>query len=181
MGPIKPHSNEIDFCEDDGEDSTVKFVIEDEESEILPNHGNHDLQDITFENLEQLFQSSKPSDAFFSEQEDLYQLILDIEKSVLSFSEKFDEICSTVNSFEHGHNYQQSDLIKLQEGCKLCLKEWNQLLEKLLGIDLEEFQIVEKSKRENLVNQINSLLDRAKKLLPTIETRKNTTDFQQGM
>ena len=43
MGPIKPHSNEkspkeitaIDFGEDDdGEDSTLKFVIEDEESEI---------------------------------------------------------------------------------------------------------------------------------------------------
>ena len=102
-----------------------------------------------------------------SNQEDPFQLILDIEKGVLSFSEKFDEICSTVNSFEHGHNYQHSDLIKLEEGCKLCLKEWNQLLEKLLGIDLEEFQIVEKSKRENLVNQINSLLDQAKKLIPT--------------
>ena len=171
----------IDFGDDDGQDSTLKFVIEDEESENLQNHGNHDLQDITFDNLQQLFESSKPSDAFLTNQEDPYQLILDIEKSVLSFSEKFDEICSTVNSFEHGHNYQQSDLIKLEEGCKLCLKEWNQLLEKLLGIDLEEFQIVEKSKRENLVNQINSLLDHAKKLMPTIESKRTTNEFQQGM
>ena len=195
MGPIKPHSNEkspkssIPFgVDDDEEDSSLKFML-DEESEILQeNHGNtttsheHALQDITMENLQEVFQLSRPSNAFPpDDQEDSYQMILDIEKNVLTFSESFDVFCTTVESFESGQNHQLSDLIELEKECKNCSEEWVRALEKLGGVQLEDFQIVEKSKKENVVSHTNSLLDLAGKLISKIEALKTTAVPQQGM
>ena len=188
MGPRKIHqkspkkTSSFDFAvnEDSNDGPSLKFVVE-EDSEILQeNHGNHALQDITLENLQQVFQNSKPSDAFSNDQEDSYQLILDVEKHVLSFSDKFDDFSMNVDSFESGVHYQLSDIIKLEKGCKHCVEEWIRTLEKLESIVLEEFQIVEKSKKNNLVYHTNSLMDLADKLMPRIETLKSNSVLQQG-
>ena len=190
MGPDKPHSKKMSLFDcsavDNDDDSSLKFVLDDEESEITQqNHEittNHVLQDVSMENLLEVFSPSYPlSSAFLPNQEDPYEIILDVEKNILAFSKKFNEISTAVDSFKAGHNYQHSDLIELENGCKKCLEEWILALEKLGSIQLEDFQIVEKSKRENLVNHTNSLMDLANNLIPKIETLKTNVVLQQGM
>ena len=104
-----------------------------------------------------------------------YQAIVDVEKEILEFSEKYDVISNFVLALESGLDLIQKDLRKLESDCKAVIEGLTRCQEKLDFKCEEKILDSAKKKRKSMVDLGESLIQQTEKLMESIAAKKFTS------
>ena len=81
-----------------------------------------------------------------------YKKIVGIEKNILEMAQKFVDISKQVQEIIHlPKEHHETTLGDLKKRCKACSEEWIRSLEGLANIELDDTQIMTRSKRKSIV------------------------------
>ena len=103
-----------------------------------------------------------------------YQKIVAIEKNILELAQKFVDISKQVQEITHlPKEHHESALRDLEKRSKACSEKWMHSLENLDAIQLDDTQIMSKSKCKSVVNCAKSYMKQADVLIQKIKTLQN--------
>jgi len=118
-----------------------------------------------------------------------YQKIVAIEKNILKMAQKFGDIFKQVQEITHlPKEHHETALRDLEKQSKAFFEKSKHYLESLDSIQLDDIQVVSKSKHKSVVNcansymyQADSLIQQIKTLVNKISTEKQNLESNQGL
>ena len=114
------------------------------------------------------------------EKDESYQKIVAIEKNILDMAQKFVDISKQVQEITHlPKEHHESALRVLEKRSKACSEKWMHSLENLDAIQLDDTQIMSKSKCKSVVNCAKSYMNQADELMQQIKTLLNSLNQQK--